>query len=133
MRKITEQIAYAFECRQSKKMSNTSTDGKGYYLHGNKIAEWRGNDLWITNAGWTSNTTKERLNGLDGVKINQKDWTWYLNGKEWDGQWVKVTAGGYEEAGEDQALDAPADDKLRDLHTVEMIAQLCSIFGSNQK
>lgn len=118
MRKTTEVVAQAFEWRNAKKMGNTSTDGQGYYLHGNKIAEWRDNSLWITNCGWTSNTTKERLNGLNGVHITQKDWQWYLNGKEWDGNWIRIT---------------PEDDKLRDLHTVAMIAQLGNIFGSNQK
>lgn len=130
MRKITSEVVYYFNNRQAKKISNTSTDGDGYYLHGNKIAEWRNNDLWITNAGWTSNTTKERLNGLNGVSVTQKNWQWYLNGKEWDGSWVKVTADGFEQPADDQA---PEDDKMRDLHTVAMIAQLGEIFGSSQK
>lgn len=76
-------------------MGNTSTDGNGYYLHGNKIAEWRENtgidSLWITSAGWKSATTKERLNGLNGVSITQKDFEWYLNGKKWDGQWIRIS------------------------------------------
>ena len=57
-------------------------------LHGNEIA-YRYNDpertLSVTNAGWFSVTTKERLNAIDGVSINQKNWLWYLNGEAWDG------------------------------------------------
>ena len=64
-------------------------EGKFYYLKlfGNKIAA-RSEDgrLWISNAGWFSNTTKERLNGLPGVMIHQKDWGWFLNGMAWDGK-----------------------------------------------
>jgi len=44
----------------------------------------------ITNAGWQSNTTKERLNGLSGVSIYQKNFQWFLNGKPWNGDWITV-------------------------------------------
>ena len=40
--------------------------------------------------GWSSNTTKERLNGLTGVNIWQKDFVWYLNGEEWNGEWIRI-------------------------------------------
>jgi len=47
--------------------------------------------LSVSNAGWASNTTKERLNGLPGVRVNQKNWNWYLNGQEWDGGWKRIS------------------------------------------
>ena len=43
-------------------------------------------ELWITSAGWPTNTTKERLNGFNGVHIYQKDFQWYLNGEAWNGE-----------------------------------------------
>ena len=46
--------------------------------------------LYITNCGWFSNTTKERLNALNGVNIVQKNFVWYLNGKEWDGELTEI-------------------------------------------
>ena len=62
---------------------------------GNSIA-YKYNDpnktIAITNCGWESNTTKERLNGvisLSGLNIGeiyQKNWQWYLDGKEWSGE-----------------------------------------------
>ena len=62
-------------------------------LHGNAIA-YLYNDpertLSITNCGWFSNTTKERLNGLPGVSICQKNWRWYLNGELWDGKLIDI-------------------------------------------
>jgi len=62
-------------------------------LHGNAIA-YRYNDpnrtLSITNAGWMSATTKERLNSLPGVSIHQANWIWYLNGKKWDGELIDI-------------------------------------------
>tara|TARA_R100001594_G_scaffold150302_1_gene210936 strand:- start:560 stop:928 length:369 start_codon:yes stop_codon:yes gene_type:complete len=62
------------------------------YLHGNEIArvvvafefgKWN-TKLYIRTAGWTTSTTKERLNGLPGVSIYQKDFQWYLNGRPWE-------------------------------------------------
>lgn len=62
-------------------------------LHGNEIA-YRYNDpertLSITNCGWFTNTTKERLNALPNVSIQQKNGIWFLNGKEWGGELIDV-------------------------------------------
>lgn len=62
-------------------------------LHGNSIA-YRYNDpkqtLSITNCGWFSNTTKERLNALPGVSIQQKAFKWYLNSVEWNGELTDI-------------------------------------------
>lgn len=88
MRKVTEQVVGAFERRQSRKVSNTETDGTSLWLFGNKIAEYRAGGIWITNAGWSSLTTKERLNGIYGVNITQKKGEWFLNGHRWGGEWV---------------------------------------------
>ncbi len=98
MRKITQQAIEAFYKGVDFKKDNTEvTVGNGtvdLYLHGNLIAMlWRHrrqNELEITNAGWQSNTTKERLNGLKGVNICQKKGKWYLNGKEWNGNWITI-------------------------------------------
>ena len=90
MRKVTEQAVAAFMNGYNFKSGNTEVRDSAMYLHGNKIAEWRDGELWITNAGWPSNTTKERLNGIPGVSIQQKNWEWYLNGYHWTGYWVKI-------------------------------------------
>ena len=88
-RKITnESIRKFLDCIPFK-LSNTEVvrEGTIYYLKlfGNKIAAIDNGRMWISNAGWDSNTTKERLNGLPGVSINQKKGEWYLNGNQWDG------------------------------------------------
>jgi hypothetical protein len=90
MRKITREIVYAFEYGRTLKIGNSRTDGNALYLFNNKIAEHKFDGLWISNAGWQSTTTKERLNGLRGVRINQVRGQWYLNGYAWDGEWVNV-------------------------------------------
>jgi len=62
-------------------------------LFGNEIAYKYNNPqktLSITNAGYKTNTTKERLNGLSNVSINQSKGIWYLNGKEWDGKLIDI-------------------------------------------
>jgi len=91
MRKITEQTVNAFKWGTEFSSSNTRTDGKSIWLHGNRIA-WKdsGGDLWIDSCGWNSNTTRERLNGLDGVRVITKQGQMYLNGKEWNGEQVAV-------------------------------------------
>jgi hypothetical protein len=95
MRKITEQSVQAFIDGIPFKKSNmeVSREGTIYYLklHGNKIAARMGDGrMWISNAGWMSNTTKERLNGLPGVRVNQKNWNWFLNGIPWTGKPVYI-------------------------------------------
>jgi len=97
MRKITVEACGCLIHLISKTIGNTyvkvplDTNGaivkSEMYLHGNRIATYykRSNTLEITNCGWTSNVTKERLNGLPGVSITQKCGVWYLNGEVWDG------------------------------------------------
>ena len=91
MRQVTRDIVSAFIARTPSTKGNSHTDGVTLYLHGNAIARHGAAGLEISNAGWQSNTTKERLNGLPGVSISQKNWAWFLNGKEWDGSWVTVS------------------------------------------
>jgi len=90
MRKITREIVFAFEHGITQKIDNSRTDGRSLWLFNNKIAEKNADGLWITNAGWKSKTTKERLNGLTGVRISQRRGQWYLNDIVWDGGWVRV-------------------------------------------
>ena len=96
MRKITNEAVSAFLDRKPFKKSNMTVqlDFGGVWklkLHGNTIATIdEMNMLSISNAGWESNTTKERLNGLPNVRINQKKFQWYLNGNEWNGEWTRI-------------------------------------------
>jgi len=92
MRQITRDIVQAFESRNSLRIDNSRTDGQSLWLFNNQIAEWRWDGLWISNAGWKSKTTKERLNGLSGVNIYQLRGIWFLNDRIWDGGWVNVDA-----------------------------------------
>ena len=97
MRKITKQAAEAFMDARPYKSSNTIVEVLPNVtilkLFGNKIA-YRYNDpertLSITNCGWQTPTTKERLNGLPNVSINQVKGQWFLNGKEWNGELIDV-------------------------------------------
>ena len=91
MRLVTQKIVDAFVQGRNLKVGNTRSFDGAIYLHDNKIAEYRADGLWITNAGWMSNTTKERLNGLPFVRINQCDFRWYLNGVRWGGEWIHVS------------------------------------------
>lgn len=95
MRKITKLAVNAFIAGRSFKSGNTEVtveNGQSCLkLHGNVIARYSDADgLFITDAGWQTNTTKERLNGILGVNIQQKNWVWYLNGKKWDGRLTKI-------------------------------------------
>jgi hypothetical protein len=95
MRKITREAVDKFLSKTPFSKSNMKVEDAGgifkLKLHNNTIAVLdEFNMLSISNAGWRSNTTKERLNGLPNVRINQKNWNWYLNGQEWDGAWTRV-------------------------------------------
>lgn len=106
MRKITQQAAAALLAFNEFKQSNTEvklndkasewsdSDSKvsRMYLHGNLIATLDHNkaQLTITNAGWSSNVTKERLNALPNVSIYQQNWQWFLNGEAWNGEPVTL-------------------------------------------
>ena len=94
-RQITNNAVNAFLNDQNFSSSNTQVKVKDnvtvLLLHGNEIAFKHDNGkLQITNAGWFSNTTKERLNSLPNVHIQQKKGIWYLNNTEWDGKLIEV-------------------------------------------
>lgn len=94
MRKITEKSVNAFYVGENFKSGNMKVIANGdtaqMFLHDNLIAVRCGNELKITNAGWKTRTTKDRLNGLDGVSIQQKNGEWFLNDQEWDGSFVAI-------------------------------------------
>ena len=97
MRTITSEAVVAFNEALPFKKSNMEIEVLPNVtimkLFGNSIA-YKYNDpkrtISITNCGWQSNTTKERLNAIDGVSINQKSGQWFLNGKEWDGNLIDI-------------------------------------------
>lgn len=90
MRKTTKAVVAAFMKREPLRMGNTQTNGTSLYLFGNEIAKHEGKNLFVSNAGWFSHTTKERLNGIPNVHVVQRKGKWYLNGELWDGKWTKV-------------------------------------------
>ena len=96
MRKITKDAVHAFLNRKPFSRSNTKVkvleEGVcALLLHNNTIAILNTDGrLTVTNAGWSSNVTKERLNGLPGVGVYQKNYEWYLNGSPWDGRWITL-------------------------------------------
>jgi hypothetical protein len=96
MRKITSEAVDKFLSKRPFRKSNMSVEeSSGVYklkLHGNTIATIDElGVLSVSNAGWRSNTTKERLNGIPGVRVHQRNWNWYLNGVEWDGSWKRIS------------------------------------------
>lgn len=87
MRKITIEAAAHFEAGMTYGKSNTTVKVEGdrveMFLHGNLIARREKGTLQITMAGWETPTTRERLNGIPGVYVNQHKGEQYLNGKRW--------------------------------------------------
>ena len=98
MRQITKESINAFYNKGTLKKQNMSVFFDRYdqtsrmLLHNNCIATYDHDNkrLTISNCGWFSNTTKERLNALPGVNIKQKNFVWFLNGKEWNGQKIDI-------------------------------------------
>lgn len=97
MKKITEESVNAFMNGESFRKSNMHVEVLPNVtilkLFDNPIA-YKYNDpdktISITNAGWKTSTTKERLNAIPGVHIRQTNFVWYLNGKEWNGELTDV-------------------------------------------
>ena len=97
MRKITTESTKAFLNAEPFKKANMEVKVEPnvtiLLLHGNAIA-YKYNDpkqtLSITNCGWESNTTKERLNALPNVNISQVNFVWYLNGEKWDCKLIDI-------------------------------------------
>lgn len=100
MRKITQQIRDAFWNSETLTKGNTKTDGKAVWLHGNKIIERKGSELWATWAGWVTNTTSERLKGILDLYIttgskNGQGFIYFklLGGTYYPGdtEWVRIS------------------------------------------
>lgn len=92
MRAVTRQIQSAFRAHRSRTVGNTHTDGETVFLHGNKIIERRDDgSVWATLAGWSTPTTRERINGITKARFSQKDFASYLNGEPCDPcAWYRV-------------------------------------------
>lgn len=121
MRKVTREISDAFIAGKAKTIGNTTTDGTKIWLHGNAIARRNENgSIEISSAGWQSNTTKERLNGLLyklglNIYISQKNWQWYLGGEEFStgrGQWTEVLKPQVPEIAIPELIDALESNKF---------------------
>ena len=87
MKQITADMCHAMEQGKEMKKANTAVEygstAMYAYLHGNLIAAVTPERLYLRDAGWESNTTKERLNGLlewYGLPyaIVQRSFVWYL-------------------------------------------------------
>jgi hypothetical protein len=89
MRKVSREVISAFLAGKSKKVGNTYSNGNCLYLHGNQIASSINGAVRIFDGGWSSNTTKERLNALLQLMeyeryemvadcVFQKNFQWFL-------------------------------------------------------
>lgn len=89
MRKVSREVISAFLAGKSKKVGNTYSSGNCLYLHGNQIASNTNGAIRIFDGGWSSNTTKERLNALLQLMkyesyemiadcVFQKNFQWFL-------------------------------------------------------
>lgn len=103
-RKITTQAINAFMSAKEYRLDNTSVTMEPVQfamfgetmvvlrLHGHAIAQRLvgSNEIEVTDAGYQTRTTKERLNGIPGVSVCQRKGQWFLNNESWDGSWTIV-------------------------------------------
>ena len=103
MRKIERQMNFAISNRADWSSSNTrvefndSTNCSNVFLHGHNIAtvDHSTNAVKISSCGWTTNTTKSRLNAILnevkwGCRVFQKNFDWFVSFNNqtrdfWDG------------------------------------------------
>ena len=97
MRNITKDALEAFDSNTPFHRDNTGVYvtrfGTILLLHGNPIAEKLDTGgLYIKGKydGEVTKTTKERLNGLDGVGVHHCKGELFLNGKAWDGEEIRI-------------------------------------------
>ena len=95
MRKITQNTVNAFYNKKhfvsGSNMVTNRDSVTTMYLHGNAIAtDSEKQGLRVSTAGWDTSTTKERLNGLNGVNVRTIKGELHLNGEKWDGSWQSV-------------------------------------------
>ena len=93
MRKITKNIKRAFEQGRAKTIGNTHTDGKTVWLHGNAIVRrTESGVIEATLAGWNTPTTRERVNGITGMRFRQIGFEAFLDGKPiCENAWIAQT------------------------------------------
>lgn len=104
MRKITEAAVAAFLSGDEFSRDNTRVEVRPFklasepsvilVLYGNPIACYLKSagvsSLQVCDGNHQTSTTKDRLNGIPGVRVHQKAGQWYLNGVAWDGYWTHV-------------------------------------------
>lgn len=103
MRKVTRDAVAAFLADRVGSFGGNTTVERSplgavtvLKLHGNAIARkdvGSPAQFEVCDGGWSSRTTKERLNGLPHVSVMQRNWVWHLNGAEWNGSWALVKRG----------------------------------------
>lgn len=88
--KSISRIIKAFYNGKTAKDKHDRCENYNLYYRDNKIAWIEKGELWISSAGWKTDTTKSRLNQLGNFYITQKNFNWYLNGFEWNGEKINV-------------------------------------------
>ena len=94
MRKIERQMNFAISNKSDWSSSNTqvsyneNTNCSSVYLHGHNIAtvDHSTNAVKVSSCGWTTNTTKSRLNAIlnevkFGCSVFQKNFIWFISFK----------------------------------------------------
>ncbi len=95
MRQVTREICQAFINGRKSTKSNSHTDGKTLWLHGNAIARHTPSGIEVTTAGWDTTTTKERLNGLADLlykkrPFHTKNFELKDAQGDWNGDWKLI-------------------------------------------
>lgn len=96
MRQVTNEVVRAFINGQTKRVSNSETNGTSLYLWGNEIARKEDGQIKINLCGYNTVTTRERLNGvleycIGKRALSTKQGTVLLNGKAIPSdEWVTI-------------------------------------------
>ena len=136
MRQITETVVGAFLRGEACKLKNTRTDGTSLWLFDNMIASYtREYGMQITTAGWNTQTTRERLNGITGVHVTTRRGKLYLNGNEWSGDWTFISwfGGGGRERVEPEAEVEVEYDLTSEWNDKGFIMPVYSVFHTNNE
>lgn len=87
--KAKEEGVYNLSCRDSVEIFYTVKSNKRVvrvFLHGNMIYQQSEGKIRLSSCGWTTDTTKSRLNALlsvYGISISQKNWVWKIHATDY--------------------------------------------------
>lgn len=87
---ICEQLVFDYLKHKKGHTKNAKTDGCGFWLFNNKIAEFKLGNLFICDGKYKHTASTARYLNAMGANITLKKKQFYKDGIKWDGSWISI-------------------------------------------